>query len=48
VDFLLRDALLLIDAATLPWAGSQARIRRELPSVLEVTEQTFEVEHGSE
>ena len=43
-----RDALLLIDAATLPWAGSQARIRRQLPSVLEVAKQTFEVEHGSE
>jgi hypothetical protein len=44
----LRDTLFLVNAATLPWAGSQAGIRRQLPSVLKVAEQTLKVEHGSE
>src|ERR1700730_7850528 len=34
-----RDALFVVDAATLPWTGSQACISRQLPSVLEVAEQ---------
>src|SRR5271155_3382012 len=44
----LRDTLFLVDAATLPWTGSQAGIGRQLPSVLKVAEQTLKVEHGSE
>jgi hypothetical protein len=44
----LRDTLLVVDATTLPWAGSQACIGCQLPSVLEVPEQTLKVEHGSE
>src|SRR5580692_8229760 len=43
-----RDTLVVVDATTLPWAGSQARIGCQLPSVLEVPEQTLKVEHGSE
>src|ERR1700731_404583 len=44
----LRDALFVVDAATLPWTGSQAGIGCQLPSVLEMAEQTLKVEHGSE
>src|SRR5437763_1188199 len=44
----LRDALFVVDAATLPWAGSQAGISGQLSSVLKVAEQTLKVEHGSE
>src|SRR6266478_6662599 len=44
----LRDTLFVVDAATLPWAGSQACICCQLPSVLEMPEQTLKVEHGSE
>src|SRR5438132_5293546 len=44
----LRDTLFVVDATTLPWAGSQACIGCQLPSVLEVPEQTLKVEHGSE
>src|SRR6266446_2791641 len=44
----LRDALFVVDAATLPWAGSQACIGCQLPSVLEMAEQTLKVEHGGE
>src|ERR1700751_1603562 len=44
----LRDTLFLVDAATLPWTGSQAGIGRQLPSVLKPAEQTLKVEHGSE
>src|SRR5438067_11500475 len=44
----LRDTLFLVDAATLPWTGSQAGIGRQLTSVLKVAEQTLKVEHGSE
>src|ERR1700720_3105381 len=44
----LRDALFAVDAAALPWTGSQAGIGRQLPSVLKVAEQTLKVEHGSE
>src|SRR5215813_5797901 len=44
----LRDALFVVDAATLPGTGSQAGIGRQLPSVLKVAEQTLKVEHGSE
>jgi hypothetical protein len=40
--------LFLVDAATLPRTGSQAGIGRQLPTVLKVTEQALEVEHGSE
>jgi len=36
----LRDTLFLVDAATLPWTGSQASIGRQLPSVLKLAEQT--------
>jgi len=43
-----RDALFVVDAATLPRAGSQAGIGCQLPSVLKVAEQTLKVEHGSE
>src|SRR2546430_5133073 len=39
----LRDALFVVDAATLPWTGSQAGIGRQLPSVLKVAEQTLKV-----
>ncbi len=38
----------MVDAATLPWAGSQACIGCQLPSVPETAEQTLKVEHGSE
>jgi hypothetical protein len=38
----------VVDAATLPWTGSQAGIGRQLPSVLKMTEQTFKVEYSSE
>src|ERR1700736_4368478 len=44
----LRDTLLVVDATTFPWAGSQACIGCQLPSVLEMPEQTLKVEHGSE
>src|SRR5947208_5660196 len=44
----LRDTLFVVDAATLPWAGSQACIGCQLPSVLEMPEQTLKVEHSSE
>src|SRR5215468_10820534 len=44
----LRDALFVVDAATLPWTGSQAGIGRQLASVLKVAEQTLKVEHASE
>src|SRR5258708_32480517 len=44
----LRDTLFVVDAATLPWAGSQACIGCQLPSVLEMAEQTLKVEHCSE
>src|SRR6201985_3332000 len=44
----LRDALFVVDAATLPWTGSQAGIGRQLPSVLKMAEQTLKVENGSE
>src|ERR1700680_1578613 len=44
----LRDTLLVVDAATLPWTGSQAGIGRQLPSALKVAEQTLKVEHGGE
>src|SRR5436309_10949380 len=44
----LRDALFVVDAATLPRTGSQAGIGRQLPSVLKVAEQTLKVEHGRE
>src|ERR1700739_2150656 len=43
-----RDALFVVDAATLPWTGSQAGIGRQLPSVLKVAEQTLKVGHHSE
>src|SRR4029077_3080132 len=39
----LRDPLFVVDAATLPWAGSQAGIGRQLPSVFEMAEQTLKV-----
>ena len=39
----LRDALFVVDAATLPWAGSQAGIGRQLASVLKVAEQALKV-----
>src|SRR5262249_22688038 len=42
------DALFVVDAATLPWTGSQAGIGRQLASVLKVAEQTLKVEHASE
>src|ERR1700747_46983 len=44
----LRDTLFLVDAATLPWTGSQAGIGRQLPSVFKLAEQTLKVEHSSE
>jgi hypothetical protein len=44
----LRYTLFLVDAATLPWTGSQAGIGRQLPSVVKLAEQTLKVEHGSE
>src|SRR5712671_4393860 len=44
----LRDTLFVVDAATLPWAGSQACIGCQLSSVLEMAEQTLKVEHSSE
>src|SRR6185437_4149761 len=44
----LRDALFVVDAATLPWTGSQAGIGRQLPSVLKMAEQTLKVEHRRE
>src|ERR1700724_3194144 len=44
----LRDTLLVVDATTLPWAGSEACIGCQLPLVLEMPEQTLKVEHGSE
>src|SRR5882672_3685546 len=44
----LRDTLLVVDATTLPWAGSEACIGCQLPSVLEMAEQTLKVEHGGE
>src|SRR6201990_3684731 len=44
----LRDTLFLVDAATLPWTGTQAGIGRQLPSVLKPAEQPLKVEHGSE
>src|SRR5262245_51503288 len=34
----LRDALVVVDATTLPWTGSQAGIGRQLASVLKVGE----------
>src|SRR5262244_290458 len=34
----LRDTLFLVDAATLPWTGSQAGIGRQLPSVPKLAE----------
>src|SRR5215472_16075210 len=34
----LRDALFVVDAATLPWTGSQAGIGRQLPSVPKLAE----------
>src|SRR5205814_4737801 len=42
------DALFVVDAATLPWTGSQAGIGRQLPSALKMAEQTLKVEHGRE
>src|ERR1700716_2295755 len=36
----LRDTLLVVDATTLPWAGSQACIGCQLPSVLEIPQNT--------
>ena len=44
----LRDALFVVDAATLPWTGSQAGIDCQLPSVLKVAEQTLKIEHPRE
>src|SRR5215831_6019880 len=44
----LRDTLFLVNGATLPRTWSQAGIGRQLPSVLEVAEQTLKVEHASE
>src|ERR1700716_868956 len=40
--------LTVVDAATLPWAGSQPGISGKLPSVLKLAEQTLKVKHGSE
>src|SRR5207247_7119216 len=44
----LRDALFVVDAATLPWTGSQAGIGRQLASVRKVAEKTLNVEDPSE
>jgi hypothetical protein len=45
---LMGAGVFVVDAATLPWTGSQAGIGRQLPSVLKVAEQTLKIEHGSE
>jgi hypothetical protein len=44
----LRHALLAIDVAALPRRGSESRVEGDLPTIVEVSEQTFGVEYRSE